>query len=822
VSQETCLGNIHVHGRGVPVVRYAAVALATPLHASAMAFAPNHGVEAMSTLSLPVATLGTSRIGPRRELKLALESFWSGASDEASLIETGVGLRAANWARQNKLGVSVIPSNDFSFYDQVLDTAVMVGAIPDAYGWKGGPVPLATYFAMARGADGHTHDEACGHAHHGDGVPALEMTKWFDTNYHYMVPDLKKDQRFALASRKPIEEFEEAKALGYLTRPVLVGPVTFLKLAKSKEAGFDALSLLDRLLPVYVDVLRELASRGADWVQIDEPCLVFDLDAAAQTALQEAYVTFAREVPQIKIMLACYFGALGGNRDAALALPVAGLHLDLVRAPEQLDDIAKLAGDRVISLGVIDGRNIWRADLSRILDWIEPAVAKLGRDRVQVAPSCSLLHVPIDRALETRLNPEIASWLAFAVQKIEELVTLSTALGGGRGEAAQALQASDAIASARKTSSRIHDPMVAQRLAAIADATRRRASPFRQRVARQHQRFNLPAFPTTTIGSFPQTPEIRKARAAHTKGELSDSGYKTFLQNQTRRAVRWQETVGLDVLVHGEFERNDMVQYFGEQLSGFVFTENAWVQSYGSRYVRPPILFGDVSRPKPMTVEWWQYAQSLTLKPMKAMLTGPVTILNWSFVRDDIPRSEACRQIALAIRDEVVDLEAAGAGMIQIDEAALREGLPLRKSEWKTYLDWAVDSFRICSSGVRDETQIHTHMCYSEFNDIIDAIGAMDADVISIETSRSKMELLDAFTNYRYPNEIGPGVYDIHSPRIPEVAEITELLKLARQRLSDAQLWINPDCGLKTRRWEEVKPALVNMVAAARELRALA
>jgi 5-methyltetrahydropteroyltriglutamate--homocysteine methyltransferase len=774
-----------------------------------------------SASSLAVATLGTPRIGPRRELKRALESFWSGTSDEQALIETGVGLRAANWARQHKLGVTVIPSNDFSFYDQVLDTAVMVGAIPDAYGWKGGPVPLATYFAMARGADGDAHDDTCGHAHHAHGVPALEMTKWFDTNYHYMVPELKQDQRFALASRKPIEEYEEARALGYQTRPVLVGPVTFLKLAKSKDAGFDPLALLDRLLPVYVEVLRELARRGADWVQIDEPCLVLDRDAAAQKALEQAYAVFAREVPQIRIMLASYFGALGDNHGTAFALPVAGLHLDLVRGPEQLDDLANLSGDRVISLGVIDGRNIWRADISKILDRIAPVVARLGKERVQIAPSCSLLHVPIDLGLESNLNPEVASWLAFAVQKIEELVALAASLGSGGGPAEKALKASDAVAAARRTSPLIHDAKVAQRLAGIDDSMRRRASPFKQRAATQHKRFNLPAFPTTTIGSFPQTPEIRKARAAHSKGDLSDGGYKTLLQNQTKCAVVWQETIGLDVLVHGEFERNDMVQYFGEQLSGFVFTENAWVQSYGSRYVRPPILFGDVSRPKPMTVEWWQYAQSLTEKPMKAMLTGPVTILNWSFVRDDIPRSEACRQIALAIRDEVADLEAAGAGMIQIDEAALREGLPLRKSEWKTYLDWAVDSFRVCSSGVRDETQIHTHMCYSEFNDIIDAIGAMDADVISIETSRSKMELLDAFTNYRYPNEIGPGVYDIHSPRIPEVGEITELLKLARQRLSDAQLWINPDCGLKTRKWEEVRPALANMVAAAREIRAL-
>jgi 5-methyltetrahydropteroyltriglutamate--homocysteine methyltransferase len=773
--------------------------------------------------SLAVATLGTPRIGPRRELKLALESFWSGASGENSLIEAGIGLRAANWARQKKLGVSVIPSNDFSFYDQVLDTCVMVGAIPEIYGWRGGTVPLATYFAMARGAQGAQHNEACNHGHNdAQGTPALEMTKWFDTNYHYMVPELTADQQFVLASRKPIEEYEEARALGYQTRPVLVGPVTFLRLAKSKDAGFEPLLLLDRLLPVYIEVLRELAARGADWVQFDEPCLVLDLDQAAQDALRRAYGEIANAVPQIKIMLASYFGALGPNRDTAFALPVAGLHLDLVRAPKQLSDIADLRRDRVISLGVIDGRNIWRADLSRILDWLEPVVAKLGKDRVQIAPSCSLLHVPIDLGLEEKLDAEIKSWLAFSVQKIEELATLGAALAGGRQASAAALRASDAAAASRESSLRIHDAKVSQRLTAINETMHRRHSQFAQRAGAQHRRFNLPAFPTTTIGSFPQTTEIRNARAAHTRGTLSGEAYRTFLQNQTARAIRWQENIGLDVLVHGEFERNDMVQYFGEQLSGFAFTSHGWVQSYGSRYVRPPILFGDVFRPRPMTVEWWQYAQSLTTKPMKAMLTGPVTILNWSFVRDDIPRSEACRQIALAIRDEVADLEAAGAGMIQIDEAALREGLPLRKSDWKTYLDWAVESFRLCSSGVRDETQIHTHMCYSEFNDIIDAIGAMDADVISIETSRSRMELLDAFKSYRYPNEIGPGVYDIHSPRVPEISEMTDLLKLARQRLSDAQLWINPDCGLKTRKWEEVRPALANMVAAARKLRASA
>jgi 5-methyltetrahydropteroyltriglutamate--homocysteine methyltransferase len=778
-----------------------------------------------TTSSLPVASLGTPRIGPRRELKFALENFWSGASDEKALIEAGAGLRAANWARQKKLGVSVIPSNDFSFYDQMLDTSVMVGAIPDIYRWTGGPVPLATYFAIARGAQG-THEASCGHINHGHdaahGVPAQEMTKWFDTNYHYMVPELARDQKFTLASRKPIEEYEEAKALGYQTRPVLVGPVTFLKLAKSKDAGFNPLSLLDRLLPVYIEVLRELAYRGAEWVQIDEPCLVLDLDIVGQQALHYAYTEIANAVPQLKVMLATYFGGLGSNRDSALALPVAGLHLDLVRAPDQIDGLADFPRDRVLSLGIIDGRNIWRADLSRILDRLEPVIAKLGKDRVQIAPSCSLLHVPIDLALETALDSEIKSWLAFSVQKLEELTTLGTALAGGRGSVEAALRVSDEAAAARKASPRIHDAKVAARIGGIDDAMRRRASAFAERAGVQHERFNLPAFPTTTIGSFPQTAEVRKARAAHASGALTDEVYKIYLQDQTARAVQWQETIGLDVLVHGEFERNDMVQYFGEQLAGFAFTTHGWVQSYGSRYVRPPVLFGDVSRPKPMTVEWWQYAQSLTKKPMKAMLTGPVTILNWSFVRDDIARSEACRQIALAIRDEVADLEAAGAGMIQIDEAALREGLPLRKSEWKAYLDWAVDAFRLCSSGVRDETQIHTHMCYSEFNDIIGAIGAMDADVISIETSRSKMELLDAFRDYRYPNEIGPGVYDIHSPRVPEIGEMTGLLRLARERLADAQIWINPDCGLKTRKWEEVRPALVNMVAAAHELRASA
>jgi 5-methyltetrahydropteroyltriglutamate--homocysteine methyltransferase len=779
----------------------------------------------MSQSSVSVATLGTPRIGPRRELKAALESFWAGRSDEGSLLQTAAALRVANWARQKAQGITVIPSNDFSFYDQVLDTSVMVGAIPKIYGWKGGPVALGTYFAMARGSQGDTEPHtACGHAHHdhgpSHGVPAQEMTKWFDTNYHYMVPEFEAGQRFELASLKPVEEYREAKSLGYETRPVLLGPVTFLKLGKAKDPSFDPLSLLDDLLPVYVDVLRRLSSDGAEWVQIDEPCLVLDLDEAAHEALCRTYASIGQAVPQLKVMLTTYFGGLGDNLDTAVSLPVAGLHLDLVRAPEQLDAVlAKAPRGLILSLGLVDGRNIWRTDLEKVLARIEPIVAERGTDHVQMAPSCSLLHSPIDLELETNLDPEVKGWLAFAVQKMGELSTLGRALADGRNSVKDEIAASTSAATARKASPKVNDRIVAERMAAVTEAFARRSGSFSDRAKLQRTRFNLPSFPTTTIGSFPQTPEVRKARAAHDKGQLGAAEYEAFLREETARAVLWQEEIGLDVLVHGEFERNDMVQYFGEQLSGFAFTRHGWVQSYGSRCVRPPILYGDVSRPKPMTVEWWRYAQSLTKRPMKGMLTGPVTILNWSFVRDDIPRSQASKQIALAIRDEVLDLEKAGAEMIQIDEAALREGLPLRRGDWKAYLDWAVESFRICASGVADRTQIHTHMCYSEFNQIIDAIAAMDADVISIETSRSKMELLEAFRSYKYPNEIGPGVYDIHSPRVPDVAEMTELLHLARQRLKDEQLWVNPDCGLKTRKWEEVRPALINMVEAAREIR---
>jgi 5-methyltetrahydropteroyltriglutamate--homocysteine methyltransferase len=776
----------------------------------------------MSLLSLPVSTLGVPRIGPRRELKAALESYWSGKSDAANLLESAAGLRAANWARQRALGVTNIPSNDFSLYDHVLDTSVMVGAIPEICGWTGGPVPLETYFAMARGSQGDNHDAACAHGQEGDahGVPALEMTKWFDTNYHYMVPEFTKGQRFTLASTKPVDEYREAKALGYHTRPVLLGLVTYLKLGKSKDPTLDPLSLLGGLLPVYVDVLRGLAENGADWVQIDEPCLVLDLDDATRQALREAYGMVAYALPTLKIMLTTYFGGLEDNLDIALELPVAGLHLDLVRAPGQLDSVLTKAPQRlVLSLGVVDGRNVWRANHLAILDRLEPVVAKRGLDHVEIAPSCSLLHVPIDLELETGLDPDLKSWLAFSVQKMGELATLGKALVNGREAVIQQIADSAVAAATRAASPKVHDAAVAARVAAITPDMARRTSPFDVRRQVQHEALNLPRFPTTTIGSFPQTDEVRKARAAHSKRALSDADYDAFLRKETEAAVRWQEEIGIDVLVHGEFERNDMVQYFGEQFSGYAFTKHAWVQSYGSRYVRPPIIFGDVSRPKPMTVEWSTYAQSLTKRPMKGMLTGPVTMLQWSFVRDDLARPEVCCQIALALRDEVTDLEAAGISIIQIDEPAIREGLPLRRGNWKAYLDWAVECFRLSASGVGDKAQIHTHMCYSEFNDIIDSIGAMDADVISIETSRSKMELLDVFVTYRYPNEIGPGVYDIHSPRVPAVEEMTELLVKATKHLKADQIWVNPDCGLKTRKWDEVRPALANMVAAARQLR---
>lgn len=761
-------------------------------------------------MTVTVATLGFPRIGPRRELKFALERHWSGKATEAELLESAGALRTAAWARQRALGADWLPSNDFSLYDHVLDTSVMLGAIPDRYGAADGQADLATYFAMARGTTGA--QDGCGHAH--ASLTACEMTKWFDTNYHYMVPELAAGQKLALNRLKIVDEYREARAQGFETRPVLLGPVTWLSLAKGR--GVDPFDFLDAVLGLYAVILGQLAHAGASWVQIDEPILVLDLDDRQRAALTRAYARLSRS--GVKLMLTTYFGGLEDNLAFAANLPVAGLHLDLVRAPEQLDAVVKVAPPALLlSLGVIDGRNVWRTDLPALLDRIAPVAAT--RDLV-LAPSCSLLHVPVDLALETGLDGEVTQWLAFAVQKIAELTTLKLALNDGRDSVADDLAASARAAVARTVSPRIHDPRVADRIAGTTAAMRQRDSDHPTRIAAQAAVLALPAFPTTTIGSFPQTAEVRHARAAHNRGTLDDAAYQQFLREETERAVRWQEEVGLDMLVHGEFERNDMVQYFGEQLAGFAFTVGGWVQSYGSRCVRPPILYGDVSRPAPMTVAWWRYAQGLTDRPMKGMLTGPVTILNWSFVRDDQPREASCRQIALAIRDEVADLEAAGCKAIQIDEAALREGLPLRRRDWDGYLDWAVDCFRLAAAGVADATQIHTHMCYSEFNDILPAIGAMDTDVISIETARSQMELLEGFAAYRYPSAIGPGVYDIHAPRVPGEAEMVALMRLAQAHLRPEQLWVNPDCGLKTRKWDEVKPAIAAMVAAARTLRA--
>ncbi|MCW3477340.1 5-methyltetrahydropteroyltriglutamate--homocysteine S-methyltransferase [Limobrevibacterium gyesilva] len=761
------------------------------------------------------SNLGFPRIGRQRELKFALEKFWSGELDEAGLQARAAELRATHWRLQQGLGISHVPGNDFALYDHVLDTACMVGAVPEGYGWSEGPVSLATVFALARGARGTEAERAAGIA---AGSPALEMTKWFDTNYHYLVPQLARGQRFVLTGNQPLAMFREAQARNTRTRPVLLGPVSFLMLAKTVD-GSDPLDLLDALLPVYAEILAQLAEAKAPWVQMDEPVLALDLSDKAKLAFALAYGRLAQG-PAPELLLASYFGPLGGNLATVARLPVAGLHLDLVRGAGQLDDaLAAVPASTWLSLGVVNGRNVWRTDLRAALATLQRVAAARGTRRLMVAPSCSLLHVPVDVEQEAGLDPELKGWLAFATQKLGEVALLARGLDEGEAAVAAALKDSDRAVQSRRDSARVHDPKVAARLASITPEMERRATPFAERRARQRTHVSLPAFPTTTIGSFPQTPEVRKARAALHRGSLAQPDYDQAIAGWIDEAVHWQEEVGLDVLVHGEFERNDMVQYFGEQMAGFAFTRHGWVQSYGSRCVAPPVIWGDVSRPQPMTVRWSAYAQSRTDRPVKGMLTGPVTMLQWSFVRDDQPRETVCRQIALALRDEVVDLEAAGIAIIQIDEPALREGLPLRRPDWPGYLDWAVASFRLCSSAVRDETQVHTHMCYSEFNDIMPAIAAMDADAISIETTRSRMELLDAFAQTAYPNEIGPGVWDIHSPRVPDAGEIAELLQRARQRLQDWQIWVNPDCGLKTRKWDEVRPALVNMVAAARQLR---
>jgi len=869
--------------------------------------------------------LGFPRIGPQRELKRAVERFWAAKIDEAELGRVAQSLRKLHWQWQDDAGLDHIPTGDFSFYDHMLDMSAMVGAVPPRFGQPAGEIDVATYFRMARGVAGEDREAL------DKGIPAMEMTKWFDTNYHYLVPELDVNQPFRLASNKPIDEFHEARQQGVRARPVLVGPVTYLLLSKCRGGEFDRLSLLDPLLVVYEQVLSRLGEAGAEWVQMDEPCLACDLPPGADEALKAAYARLS-EASSAKLLVATYFGSLDENADTALALPVAGLHVDLVRGPTQLDVLLpKWPEGMTLSAGLVDGRNVWRADLAAALTKARQAADAVGSDRLMIGPSCSLLHSPVDLDNETKLDDELRSWMAFARQKLEEITTLTSAINDGpdavreqldanaqamasrrssprthddsvrqrmaaigdnmlrrkspfnqrqmaqrealrlpvlptttigsfpqtseirktraafrRGEVdrveyerfmrdeiatltnainngadsvREQLDANAQAMASRRNSPRTHDDSVRQRMAAIGDNMLRRKSPFAQRQMAQRDALGLPMLPTTTIGSFPQTSEIRKTRAAFRRGEVDRAEYERFMRDEIARCVRIQDEIGLDVLVHGEAERNDMVEYFGEQMTGFATSQNGWVQSYGSRCVKPPIIYGDVKRPAAMTVDWIRHAASQTQRPVKGMLTGPVTILGWSFVRDDQPEADTCRQIGLAIRDEVDDLEQSGVTIIQIDEPAFREGLPLRQRDRDGYLQWAVDCFRLASCSVADTTQIHTHMCYCEFNDTLPSIAAMDADVISIETSRSDMELLDAFAQFKYPNEIGPGVYDIHSPQIPSRESIERLLRKAMEVLDVGQLWVNPDCGLKTRRWEEVEPSLRNMVAATESLR---
>ncbi|RZL14416.1 MAG: 5-methyltetrahydropteroyltriglutamate--homocysteine S-methyltransferase, partial [Pedobacter sp.] len=731
-----------------------------------------------------------------------------------NLVQVGRDIRKHNWELQKEAGIDLIPSNDFSFYDQVLDHSLMFGAIPKRYHdviLSAGNNELDLYFAMARGYQKDGLD-----------ITAMEMTKWFDTNYHYIVPEFTKDQQFKLFSNKLLDEYNESKRLGINTKPVLIGPVTYLLLGKEKEAGFDRIDLVKNLLPVYIEILRKLDEQHVEWVQIDEPFLCLDLSEKDKAAFKYVYTEIRKQFPHLQIMLAAYFESLGENTDLALSLPVTALHIDLVKKPDQLDEILKKIPQHMsLSIGIVDGRNIWKNDYSASLDIIKSSLSIISSNKLIISASCSLVHAPCDLDLEindTILTSEIKDWLAFAKQKLKEVVDINNIALNEEVNAIK-LKLNTSSLHRRKVSELIHNPEIKKRAAAIGLGDDQRDSNFSLRKITQRNALNLPLFPTTTIGSFPQTAEVRSWRAKFKKGNLSLEEYNALLEKETEETIRFQEETGIDVLVHGEFERNDMVEYFGEQLAGFSFTGNGWVQSYGSRCVKPPVIYGDVCRPKPMTIKWSSFAQSLTQKLVKGMLTGPVTILQWSFVRNDQPRSETCNQIALAIRDEVVDLEAAGIKIIQIDEPAIREGLPLRKKDWQLYLEWAVKAFRISASGVSDETQIHTHMCYSEFNDIIQNITDMDADVITIECSRSQMELLDAFANFNYPNEIGPGVYDIHSPRVPSMDEMVKLLEKAKKVIPVDQLWVNPDCGLKTRHWEETKKALIEMVSAAKVLR---
>ncbi len=771
------------------------------------------------------ASLGFPRIGANRELKKAVESYWKKNLSLSDLQKSAAEIRAKNWQTQKAAGIDFIPSNDFSFYDHVLDTLALFGAVPKRFNFSGGNVDLDLYFAMARGEQkigeqkiGEQKIEEQG-ARNIDAT-AMEMTKWFDTNYHYMVGEFKTGQEFKLSSTKIFDEYLEAQNLGIETRPVILGPISFLLLGKSID-GSNKLDLLDNLLVAYADFFKKLQEIGVKNLQIDEPFLVTDLSAEAIQAYLKAYSKIRTQAGSIKIHLTTYFDNLYDNAELAFELDCDSVHIDLVRGSEQFDSVLNLVKpNQSLSLGLVDGRNIWINNLENSISLTKKAIEKLGENRVIIASSCSLIHAPVDLANEDQLDTELKSWLSFATQKLDEIIIIAKAANNKELEVLDALKTNKTALEARKFSARIHDEAVKERVASITESLVNRKSNFAARKEIQNNYINLPILPTTTIGSFPQTKEVRKNRADFKAGKISAAEYEKFIEEETLRTIHFQEAIGLDVLVHGEFERNDMVEYFGEQLKGFFFTKNGWVQSYGSRCVKPPVIFGDVSRPNKMTVKWAEFAQSQTNKIMKGMLTGPITILQWSFVRDDQPRKDTALQIAFAIRDEVCDLEKAGIKIIQIDEAALREGLPIRKANWANYLKWSVDAFRISASGVEDRTQIHTHMCYSEFNDIIAAIANMDADVISIETSRSQMELLNAFVNFKYPNEIGPGVYDIHSPRVPSSQEIETLLQKALNVLNPEQIWVNPDCGLKTREWPETKLALQKMVEATKAVRA--
>ena len=761
-------------------------------------------------MSMKSSCLGFPRIGSNRELKKALEAYWTGKTPATELQKVAMNLRQDHWRRMHSAGIDHVPSGDFSLYDHVLDTAVMFDVIPPRY--RGISEPLDQYFAMARGmqsSDGITD------------VAALEMTKWFDTNYHFIVPELESSQIFKLDPSALLKNFQEAKDLGIETRPVILGPITFLLLSKLPNGDSPAakLNFLDQLAPLYLDLFSQLAAEGATWIQIDEPCLVLDLDDVTIQACKKFLPQLTGSKDRPKLLLTTYFGALKDNLHLTFNSGFDGVHIDLVRAPEQLGPaLDALKSDTILSLGLVDGRNIWRTDLDQASSLIKKAVQQIGSDRLIIAPSCSLLHSPVDLTGETKIDEDLRSWLAFAVQKLEEIKALSR--GEDSSPGVKSIYSRNRMAlKIRSDSPRTLNKSVRDRCADITQSMIQRTSNYSARATAQKDHFKLPLFPTTTIGSFPQTKDIRAARAAWKAGKLSQDDYEEFLRKETESCIARQEALGLDVLVHGEFERTDMVEYFGEKLNGFAFTGNGWVQSYGSRCVKPPVIFGDVSRPLPMTVNWSTYAQSLSSLPVKGMLTGPVTILQWSFVRDDQPRWKTCQQIALALRDEISDLEKSGINMIQVDEPAIREGLPLRKADWSAYLKRAVDAFRLSTSGVKDETQIHTHMCYSEFGDILDAIAAMDADVLSIETSRSHKELLADFAKYSYPNEVGLGVYDIHSPRIPTKGEMVDVLTNAAALIPLERLWVNPDCGLKTRGWEEVEAALRVMVCAARNMR---